>query len=386
MSQKKNYKTFYIASKECHRRFLDAGRTYEYLLVNGLVPASEEEADLIVVYTCGGFNDWETRSIRAAKEASEKKGDVIISGCLNQINPDAFKGLKIKNLRHSQMPILDNLIHAKVKFKDVPKVSKVRGVHILNTKTKWQRRFLEFEPRIRYVKKIVKRVLTKKPESAYKLEIARGCLGNCTYCAIKFAMGDLRSRKISDIKLEFNKAIKTHKRIELIAGDIGCYGIDIDTSLPELLKELLSAKGDYKLVLTDINPTYFVKFKKTLIPLLVKHQERIEKVMIPVQSGSNKILKAMKRMYDIKDVKNALLKLKREAPGIKLETHLLVGFPGESEHDFELSKEFIEKIGFDDYFFYSYDDRPRTQACDMFPKISDKVKKQRINVLNAAFG
>ena len=382
---RKNYKTFYIASKECPRRFLDAGRTYEYLVANGLKPVSEEEADLIIIYTCGGFNDWETRSIRAAREASEKKGDVIISGCLNQINPDAFEGIDVTHLRHSEMPKLDKVLGAKVRFRDVPKVHKVRGVHVLNTKTRWQRRLSEFEPSMRYVKTVLKRLTKKKLKPAYKLEIARGCLGNCTYCAIKFAMGKLRSRKISDIRSEFERAVKSHERVELIAGDIGCYGIDIGTSLPALLKELFSVKGDYKLILTDLNPTFFVRYEKELIPLLIKEQDKIESIMIPVQSGSDRILKKMKRMYGIADVRKGLLKLKRDAPGIRLETHLLIGFPGETEHDLLLSKEFVEEIGFDGNFFYSYDDRPRTEAYDMHPKVPEDIKKRRMKIINAAF-
>jgi len=374
-------KTFFIASKKCPRRYLDAGRLYEYFIANGLKPTSEKEADLIVIYTCGGFNDWEQKSLRAIRQYKKEKGRVIVSGCLHKICPDAINELEVQVLSHTQMHRLDKMIDAKVKFKDVPKVSKVRGVKVLETKTKWHRRLSEFELSLTYVKQILKRKFKTQQEPAYQLEIARGCLGNCTYCAIKLAMGKLRSRAIEDILTEFKQGLKTHDRFELIAGDIGCYGIDKKTTFPKLLKALLSVPSDFRLVLTDITPRFFIRYEKQLIPLLVKYQEKVETIMIPVQSGSNKVLKSMNRQYDIKKVRQALIRLKKEAPLIKLETHLLVGFPGETERDFQQSINFIEQVGFDRYFFYSYDDRPRTKAYDMKPKVAEHVKKKRIKRL-----
>jgi len=163
----------------------------------------------------------------------------------------------------------------------------------------------------------------------------------------------------------------------LTGADIGAYGVDIGTSLSNLLKKLFAIEGEYKLNLIDLNARWLVKYCDNLVAILKKNAKKLSRIMIPIQSGSNRILRLMNRRYNIDDVKKCILALQKNVPSLNIETHILVGFPGETEEDFQMSLNLLKDIQFSKVEIYRYEDRPRTAASKMADKVSDKTKKKR---------
>ena len=179
------------------------------------------------------------------------------------------------------------------------------------------------------------------------IRISLGCLGACSYCSKRFYSGKLQSKGFENILNEFKSGLKQgYKNFYLLTEDAGCYGLDINTNIVNLLQRLFESGKDYdfKIVLSNINAQWFIKFYDELLPIFVNNQSKINYVHIPVESGSNRILKLMNRPYSIEDVKEKLLSLKISAPSLSLVTDIIVGFPQENEADFLETKEFLKTI------------------------------------------
>jgi tRNA A37 methylthiotransferase MiaB len=168
-----------------------------------------------------------------------------------------------------------------------------------------------------------------------------------------------------------------YKNFALIAGDIGCYGVDIGTSLPKLLEELFKVEGDYKIALIDLNVQWLLKYYSELLTILKSNSEKISTVILPIQSGSDKILNLMNRHYAIDDVKRCISDLKKSIPEILIETHVVVGFPGETTDDFSKSIQLVKEIQFSKVLVYKYEERPGTLAVNLPKKVpKDQIDKR----------
>jgi tRNA A37 methylthiotransferase MiaB len=172
-----------------------------------------------------------------------------------------------------------------------------------------------------------------------------------------------------------------YKNFALIAGDIGCYGLDIGTSLPKLLEELSKVKGDYKIALVDLNVRWLIKYHSEFLAILKSNSTKISTIILPIQSGSDKILKLMNRHYEIDDVKRCILDLKKNLPGISIETHLMVGFPLETNDDFSMSIRLVKEIQFSKVDIYKYEERPGTLALSLPEKVPRTQTNKRAKIL-----
>jgi tRNA A37 methylthiotransferase MiaB len=172
----------------------------------------------------------------------------------------------------------------------------------------------------------------------------------------------------------------------LISEDTGCYGLDIGTSLAELLGRLLVVGGEFKLIVIDYNPCWLLKQREDLLPLFEQYQDKIKELFVPVQSGSDRILKRMCREYTSDDVGGVLREINKKAPRIALRTSLLVGFPGETDDDFEATREFITGVRFDEVTVNRYEDRPNTPSSRMTDKVQQETVEHRAQVLAKEMG
>jgi len=219
-------------------------------------------------------------------------------------------------------------------------------------------------------------------EGTYRIEIGRGCLGDCSYCSIRIGMPKFESRPEEQILEEFKAGLKdNYKTFALIAGDIGCYGFDINTNLPSLLSGLFAVDGDYKIMLWDFNIRWLMKYYSEMFLILKANHEKVERIILPIQSGSNRILKLMNRHYEIEEVKNCLKNLHRGIPDLTLETQIIVGFPGETDEDFGKSLDLVREIDFYDIAIFPYEDRPGTIASNMPNRVPENVIKKRKKIL-----
>jgi len=199
-------------------------------------------------------------------------------------------------------------------------------------------------------------------------------------------MPPYESRPEEQILEEFKSGLKeNYKTFALIAGDIGCYGFDINTNLPSLLTKLFAQDGDYKILLWDLNIRWFIKYHQAMLNVLKANSKKVERIIMPIQSGSNRILKLMNRHYKIEEAKNCLQKLQNSIPEIHLETQILVGFPGETDEDFEKSLDLIREVKFDDIAIFPYEDRPGTTAQNMPNKVPQATIDTRKKILREEF-
>jgi len=219
-------------------------------------------------------------------------------------------------------------------------------------------------------------------EKVFHLKISEGCLGNCSYCAERFARGTLKSQKIDDIIKEFNRGSELgYKIFSLNADDTGFFGEDNQENIKMLLERILRINNDFKLVITEFNPAALIKFSEPLTALL--SSPKVIFITLPMESGSQKILNLMNRHYDIDKVISILRKIKILNQKLKINTHIIVGFPGETEKNFMETEELLfKKFHFDKVKVFKYSERPKTAASLMDNKISEIVIEKRCKYLN----
>ena len=393
-SKKASAKSFYIYTKTgCPRRSLESTKLYKYLTANNLRSVNTpKKADLIFIYTCGGFGLDESFSIKTIEKSTKNKNaQIIVSGCLTKIDPDKLKAFKdALVLPPEDLWKLDSIINAKIPFTQIPRASVVDGVHDLYHGTYFNRikRNIQSYENMARIFKYYNRQLSHKPRdglddsSIYRVEIAKGCLSNCSYCAIKRAMPKFYSFPKEEILNNFRNGLASgYKKFALLAGDIGCYGLDVGTNLPQLLNELFKVEGDYKVILVDLNARWFIKYYQELLSVLKPNRNRVRSIILPIQSGSNKILNLMRRQYEIEDVKRCILDLQKNIPGLLIETHIMVGFPGETDSDFQESINLIKEIPFGKLEIYRYQERKGTISASLTEKVSEAIIEDRVKII-----
>lgn len=368
-------KTYYLASAGCPRRAVDSQKIADYLETNNLEYTQDvKQADLIIVSTCAALKSREDLSKTAVTWYQEQKrqdAKIVVAGCLGKINPDVKKEFaEVAFISPREIDALDDLIAAKIRFKDIPDPNRIGSFPLFPDKPERQAKGERLNKRLD---------LAYEKKDLFTLRIATGCLGNCSYCAVKFAVGQLESKPLDTIVNEFKNGLdQGFQNFVLIAGDVGCYGVDIGISVVELLQALFAVEGSYKIIIKEFNAQWVVKYFEELSKIFRQNYEKIDYIVVPVQSASNRMLRLMKRPYTIEDVKKYLNIIKEKVPGLQISTHIMVGFPGETEEDFNESVDFIKEYEFPFVDIYAYDDRPNTAASRMAGKVPQKLIERRV--------
>jgi len=211
--------------------------------------------------------------------------------------------------------------------------------------------------------------------------IARGCLGNCSYCIVRIAKGTLKSISCDIIKNNLLEALNYGaKEIRISAQDTGVYGYDIGVNLAFLLNKLIEIPKDFIMRIGMFKPSSVLPFLNQLLDSY--SSEKIYKfIHIPVQSGSNKILEKMNRGYNIETFKKVLNSFKERFPNITFYTDIIVGFPGEEEYEFNETYKLLMEIKPDKTHISRFTPRPHTLAAAM-PQIPEYIKKKRSKELS----
>ena len=208
------------------------------------------------------------------------------------------------------------------------------------------------------------------------LQISSGCQGKCSYCSEKF-ITKLKSRSVEEIIEAINDGIKRgYKLFGLNSDDASAYGKDINTNLENLLKEVVKIKEDINFSIPEFNPQGLTD---NVVELL--KDKKFLYITCPIQSGSNKTLRNMKRPYTIEHALKQLRKVKENNKNIMINTHVIVGFPGETEKDFNETIKVLETGLFDRVKVFMYNERPNTEALKINPKISEEEKERRKQIV-----
>lgn len=372
-------KKAYIFTIGCGRRRLEGERYKEYFKKNDWkIEKNFKKVDLILFNSCGFNKPTEESCFKKIQKLINKKKsncELIIGGCLPAINPSKLKGIfKGKSFTPQQIEKIDVFINAKTRIKQI----KEHNTFMVN-KTIIEKLFSGFHNLLNK-RFISPRKCHREHSQPYFLRITNGCLGNCSYCAIKNATGKLRSKPIENIMQEFDKGLKVgYKYFYLIGEETGAYGIDIGINFIILLQKLLEKRGDYKLGIYDFNPQWLIFMFGELKELL--KSPKIYSIQSDIQSGSDRILKLMKRNYKIQEVSTCFKELKEINPQLKIETEILIGFPSETEYDFNKTLDIIEKIKFNRIEAFKYHEKPTISSSKLSKKVSEDVKEKRIRKL-----
>jgi len=219
-----------------------------------------------------------------------------------------------------------------------------------------------------------------KPGVAFVVPISEGCLNACTYCATRFARGVLKSYKPELVVKWVKEALaRGYREIILSSEDTGCYGFDIGTNLAELLEEITSIEGEFRVRVGMMNPNHLSKFLDELVD--VYRNEKIYKFLhLPVQSGDNEVLRRMGRTYTVEEFEE-IVKTFRKIPDLNLTTDIIVGFPGESDEAFQNTVELVKRIRPDKINVSRYSPRPGTIAA-RWKQLPGWLVKERSRLLH----
>ncbi len=345
----------YIESYGCTMNKNDSEQVRGLLLSNGANLTDLNNADYAIINTCAVKLQTEFRMLKRIRELyslSKKKGfQLIVFGCLPKINPEKVSAISPEIIRIG--PSLQQL----AQFFNLPAD--------------------DFSP-----------LLQEERENKYIsiISIARGCLGRCSFCSVKQTRGNLKSYSMETLNEKFRKEVKETKEVWLTAQDTGCYGKDLGTNLPKLLKQLLENKGNYRIRIGMMNPGHLKEFCDDMIPLY--NDKRIYKFLhLPLQSGSNRILKLMNRNYSVKDFLDLVKSVRRHVKGITISTDIIAGFPTETEEEFKQTVDVLKKVKPDIVNISRYGVRPNTDAAklkDVYPWIK-KERSRKLSKLCSHF-
>lgn len=215
------------------------------------------------------------------------------------------------------------------------------------------------------------------------VSVMEGCSKYCTFCVVPYTRGEEVSRPAADVIREVQQLAEQGVReINLLGQNVNAYRGELkdgDTmDLAELIAAVAAVEGIGRIRFTTSHP---VEFSDSLIQAFADIPELVSHVHLPVQSGSDRILMAMKRGHTALEYKSKIRRLKAARPGISLSSDFIVGFPGETEQDFEDTMNLIHQVGFDNSFSFVYSPRPGTPASDLPDDTDESVKKQRLAIL-----
>lgn len=346
----------------CNKNLCDTENMMGLLSEDGFeLTPYPEEAEVIVVNTCGFIESAKQESIDAILEMAEYKEQccklLVVAGCLAQRYPDEIR---------NDLPEVDVIIGTTAFPEIVEAVKKGLAGEKESYIYDIDKPECENLPRVRTT-----------PEYTAYLKIAEGCDNRCTYCAIPYIRGKYRSRSMENILAEAKALCDDGvKELIVVAQDTTRYGIDLygEKKLSELLCELCKIEN---LQWVRVHYCYPEELDDKLIET-IKTQEKIVKYLdIPVQHGSDSVLRRMGRKTDRKSIEELVEKLRCEIPDITLRTSIIAGFPGETEDEFNELCEFLEKVRFDRTGVFAFSCEENTPAAKLKGQIDEETKEAR---------
>ena len=374
-------KAYIISNANCTRRRLDTSRLKEYFLANGYKLArSASTADIIIVVTCAYIRETEDLSLDMVTKYSRKKGRLFVAGCLSAINPQQlntiFSGITLPT--HSLESIDNYFPQFKVKFAEIPDANRASGAVLFpsfNPSCYW--RNIRRNPPLALRMFFKKRRIESAWRKQYYIRTSWGCRGNCSYCVIRNAIGPLKSKPIAACTKELIRGLELgFNNLMLDGDDLGAYGLDIASTLPELLQNLISIQGHHTLSLESLNPIWLVQYARELASIALSR--RISSLECCIQSGSRRILKLMNRYANTGKIVAALLDIKNANPSTLFSTQIIAGFPSETEVDFKNTIDVIEKVGFESVVIFRYQENKRCRAASLREKVPPEVIENRV--------
>lgn len=320
-----------------------------------------EKADIYVINTCSVTNSADQKSRKIIREACKNKGSIIVvMGCYSQVKSDVVKDIEGVSIiignkdKNKVVELVESYINSPEEFIDIQKLDN----------TTFEDMFIDkFENHTRAF-----------------VKIQDGCNNYCSYCIIPYTRGNVRSKKKEYVIEEVKALVKNgYKEVVLTGIHTGHYGQDLkEYDFSDLLVELEKIEGLERIRISSIE---IVELTDKFLKVLKNSKKIVNHIHIPLQSGCDKILKSMNRRYDINYFIDRINKIRHIRKNIAITTDVIVGFPNETEEDFNTTKETIKKINFVELHVFPYSKREGTRAAIMPNQVDGNIKKQRVKEL-----
>ncbi len=342
-----------VVTLGCSKNVYDSEVLMGQLKAGGKEVVHEKEGNIVVINTCGFINNAKEESINTILDYVQKKEDglvdkVFVMGCLSErYKPDLEK----------EIPDVDQYFGTT----ELPALLKVLGAD--------------------YKHELIGERLTTTPKNYAYLKIAEGCDRQCSFCAIPLMRGSHKSTPIENLVEEAKKlAAKGVKELILIAQDLTYYGLDLykERKLADLLRELVEIDGIEWIRLHYAFPT---GFPMDVIEVMKQEPKICNYIDIPLQHISDSILKSMRRGTTREKTTKLLKDFREKLPEMAIRTTLIVGYPGETEEDFETLKEFVKEMRFDRLGCFTYSHEENTHAYNLTDDVPEGIKMQRANAI-----
>ena len=335
----------------CSKNIYDSEILMGQLKANGKEVAHEQDGNVVVINTCGFIDNAKEESVNTIldfvqKKKSGKVDKVYVTGCLSErYKPDLIK----------EIPDVDQYFGTT----ELPQLLNALGAD--------------------YKHELIGERLTTTPKNYAYLKIAEGCDRPCSFCAIPLMRGKHRSKSIEDIIVEAEKlASDGVKELILIAQDLTYYGLDLykKRNLAELLRCLVKIEGIEWIRLHYAFPT---GFPIDVLEVMKSEPKICNYIDIPLQHISDKILKSMRRGTTKEKTTKLIQKFRDTVPNMAIRTTLIVGYPGESEEDFKILKQWVSEMRFERLGCFTYSHEENTHAFNLEDDVNSDVKKERAN-------
>ncbi|WP_096434597.1 tRNA (N(6)-L-threonylcarbamoyladenosine(37)-C(2))-methylthiotransferase MtaB [Alteribacter populi] len=323
----------------------------------------DQASDVYVINTCTVTNTGDKKSRQVIRRAIRKNPDAVIcvTGCYAQTSPAeimAIPGVDIvvgTQDRHKMLGYIEQYRKEREPINGVGNIMKTRVYEELDVPA--------FTDRTRA-----------------SLKIQEGCNNFCTFCIIPWARGLMRSRKSEDVLQQANQLVEAgYKEIVLTGIHTGGYGEDMkDYSLADLLLELEKVDGLKRIRISSIEAS---QITDRVIEVIDRSEKIVRHLHVPLQSGSNTVLKRMRRKYTTQFFAERVERLHKALPGLAVTTDVIVGFPGETDEEFQETFDFIRDLKFSELHVFPYSKRTGTPAARMDDQVEDKIKNDRVHRL-----
>lgn len=360
--------TFYIDSLGCALRNLDSLKVQNYFIANGWKPTDDFLlSDLVIYVSCGVVKNNEKTSFEIIDKSLSTRKKTLLLGCVSVQSPNTM--LNYQNNKELIVLPTKDLYKIDLHFPDFKiKFNEIENTHYIIDRHKlvdvYNKAYListkdiirSFSLSLKFFSfySDLAPYLNKRKQIPI-IAISRGCNQSCSYCTIKNAVGKLESKPLNEIIIEYKKLIKNGDRlVALDADDTGSYGLDMGLDFSLLLNELYKIKESKKirLMIDEFNPIWLIKYYDT-IEKYVKNGF-IYRMLIPIQSGSTRVLRSMNRFSDIDLIIRSINNLKSENKRFSCCTHILANYITETDEDFELSLKAINSLQINRVLFMFY--------------------------------
>ncbi|MGD9909940.1 MAG: tRNA (N6-isopentenyl adenosine(37)-C2)-methylthiotransferase MiaB [Candidatus Izemoplasmatales bacterium] len=363
-------KKYFIQTHGCQGNLADTEKMKGLLEEVGFEETLDEElADLIIVNTCAIRENAENKvfgELGRFKHLKLQKPDLVIAvgGCMSQ-EENVVERL-LKTYRQVDIIFGTHNLHQLIEFLKIVMIEKRRVVEVLS----FEGDIVENVPSLR--------------DSKYKawVNIMYGCDEFCTYCIVPYTRGKERSRKPEHILKEVQElADKGYQEVTLLGQNVNSYGLDFQDSTYRFA-DLLSDLSKINIARIRFTTSHPKDFSSEIIDVLASGKNLMPYIHLPVQSGSNKVLKAMNRKYTKEIYLQVINEIKSKIPGVSITTDIIVGFPGETEEDFLETLDLVKQSGFEGAYTFVFSPRKGTPAASFEDLTSKEEKKQRLYRLN----